>query len=229
MQASKTAICLLSYDTPHLKTAQVMMGLHNRGFRNIDILVMPFTKRPERPVKFNHRPAQFEGPSPQSLVELNDGKIINYENWKNVLDDYQYFIVCGSNLIEPDFANCGRILNVHAGLIPAVRGLDSFKWAILNNLPLGNTLHKIDDRADAGEILFHLPTPVFPEDDIQTLARRHYENEIWMLTNFDKLVEQRKIFSFSEQPATMRMPIAKEDEMLRSFESFKNQAINKSR
>lgn len=68
-------LCLLSYDTPHLKTAQVAMGLHNRGFRNIDFLLMPFTRRPERPVAFPHRPPQFEGPDPRSLAAHIEGKI----------------------------------------------------------------------------------------------------------------------------------------------------------
>ncbi|MDH1657964.1 formyltransferase family protein [Pseudomonas mosselii] len=221
MHTEQTPICLLSYDTPHLKTAQVMMGLHNRGFRNIDLLVMPFTKRPERTVAFQHRPSQFEGPDPRSLVAFNGGKIIEYEHWRALTKSYQWFLVCGSNLIEPEFSNCGRILNVHAGLIPSVRGLDSFKWAILNGLPLGNTLHKIDEHADAGEVLYHLPTPVFQEDDIQTLARRHYENEIWMLTNFDSLLNSKSIMTLPEQPATMRMPIAKESEMLSAFDAFK--------
>ena len=123
---------------------------------------MPFEKRAEPAVGFKHRPLQFEGPDPRSLVGFNRGKIIEYSNWRGVLDDYAWFLVCGSNLIEEDFANSGRTLNVHAGLIPAVRGLDAFKWAILNNLPLGNTLHKIDSCTNSGEIMCHLPTPVFP-------------------------------------------------------------------
>ncbi|WP_299868283.1 formyltransferase family protein [uncultured Hoeflea sp.] len=198
------------------------MGLHNRGFRNIDLLLMPFKKRPERAVEFKHRPAQFEGPDPRSLAAFNGGKIIQYSEWRDVLDDYEWFLVCGSNLIEADFANSGRILNVHAGLIPSVRGLDSFKWAILNGMPLGNTLHKIDDRADAGEILFHLPTPVFPEDDLHTLARRHYENEIWMLINFDTLLDRREVLDLPEHEATMRMPIGVEADLIQAFETFKD-------
>lgn len=221
MHSEKPSICLLSYDAPHLKTAQVMMGLHNRGFRNIDILVMPFTQRPERAVAFKHRPSQFQGPDPRSLVAFNGGRIVEYENWRHVLNQYRCFLVCGSNLIEPEFANGGRILNVHAGLIPTVRGLDSFKWAILNGLPLGNTLHRIDEHADAGEVLFHLKTPVFLDDDPQTLARRHYENEIWMLTNFDNLLDQREVLELPEQPPTMRMPAAQEADMLRAFDAFK--------
>lgn len=197
------------------------MGLHNRGFRGIDFLLMPFTKRPERKVAFQHRPPQFEGPDPRSLAALNGGEILPYSDWRDSVGRYDYFIICGSNLIEPDFSKSAPILNVHSGLIPSVRGLDSFKWAILNKLPLGNTLHRIDDQADAGEIISHLPTPVFPEDDLSTLAKRHYENEIWMLTNFDSLLKARRLIDLPEHAATMRMPIETEAQMLREFEAYK--------
>lgn len=218
-------ICLLSYDAPHQKTAQVLMGLHNRGFRGIDFLIMPFIKRPERVVAFKHRPSQFEGADPRSLAAFNGGNVMEYNEWQSVLNNYDWFIICGSNLIEADFANSGRILNVHAGLIPSVRGLDSFKWAVLKMMPLGNTLHKIDEMADAGEVLSHLSTPVFPEDDLATLAKRHYENEIWMLTHFDELLERNITFDLPEHDATMRMSAEDEILMLRSFYKFQEKYV----
>lgn len=198
------------------------MGLHNRGFRNIDLLLTPFNKRPERSVLFKHRPPQFEGASPRSLAQYNGGRIINYSDWQNIIDDYDWFVVCGANLIEKDFANSGKILNVHAGLIPAARGLDSFKWSILNNIPLGNTLHKIDEDADAGEVLCHLITPIFQEDTLSTLANRHYENEIWMLINFDILIKRNNVMKFTENPAKMRMPASTESKMIELFDKFKD-------
>ena len=103
-----------------------------------------------------------------------------------------------------------------------MRGLDSFKWAILKDLPLGNTLHVIDEHADAGEVIHHLPTPVFRDDDLGTLAQRHYENEIWMLTNFDRLLSQRsRLSGLEELKATMRMSAANEAEMVRHFDAYK--------
>lgn len=213
-------LCLLSYDTPHLKTAQVYMGLYNRGIRGIDLLLTPFSRRPERTVAVQHRPMQFEGPDPRSLAALGGGCVLDYGQWREVVDEYDYFLVCGSNLLEPDFAKCRKILNVHAGLIPAARGLDSFKWAIHEGVALGNTLHVIDENTDAGEIKYHLHTPAFPEDDIQTLARRHYTNEIWMLVNFDRLLAAPSVQSFAERGPTKRMPIGVEGEMLRRFPSY---------
>lgn len=219
----KHRICILTYDIPHLKTAQVLLGSYNRGFRGIDLLLMPFNKRPERTVILRHRPAQFEGPDPRSLANFIGGSVFEYEKWPRLQNNYDWFLVCGSNLIEPSFADSGKILNVHSGLIPSVRGLDSFKWAILHGQPLGNTLHKIDSRPDAGEVVCHLPTPVFPEDDLKTLAQRHYENEIWMLANFDSLLQKPFILALPENEPTMRMPVASESGMVRAFDDYKRQ------
>lgn len=213
-------LCLLSYDTPHLKTAQVYMGLYNRGIRSIDLLLTPFSRRPERDVAIHHRPKQFEGPDPRSLASLGGGSVLKYDQWRESIDRYDYFLVCGSNILEPDFAKCRKILNVHAGLIPSVRGLDSFKWAIYEGRPLGNTLHVIDESTDAGEIKYHLQTPAFLEDDIKSLAQRHYDNEIWMLTNFDTLLASPSLQQLEEHSPTKRMSIGTEREMLRRFPAY---------
>lgn len=220
-------LCLLTYDAPHLKTAQVFNGLLNRGFSKIDLLLMPFQKRPERAVVFSHRPYQFCGPAPQSLCARIGSSTFSYDQWPSLIGNYDHFIVCGSNLIEPAFANTKRVLNVHAGLIPAVRGLDSFKWAIRDGKPLGNTLHVIDEAADAGEVLGHLPTPVYLEDDLETLAHRHYENEIWMLVNFDTVIETRRLLALPSSEPTKRMPATIEQDMVRAFDAYKATAMSR--
>lgn len=224
-------ICLLTYDTPHKKTSQIFGTLINRGFTKTDLMLMPFKRRPERDVAFNHRPFQFEGPDPRSLASLCGGSIIDYKDWKEVLDDYDFFLICGSNLIDEGFSSCGKILNSHAGLIPICRGLDSFKWAILRSEKIGNTLHIINNEADSGEIIHQLATPLYAEDDLNTFAERHYWNEIWMLSNFDKLISNPTTLVDQTNIAepTMRMPLNVEKEMLREFEAYKKLfAVNQS-
>jgi phosphoribosylglycinamide formyltransferase-1 len=216
-------ICLLTYDAPHRKTAQIFNTLHNRGFRGVDFLLMPFVKRPGRDVLFAHRPPQFEGPDPRSLAALSGGRVNAYDRWRELLDHYDYFLICGSNLIEADFANSGKILNSHAGLIPACRGLDSFKWAILNGRQVGNTLHIINDEADSGEMVYHLVTPVFEDDDLAAFADRHYQNEIWLMSNFDELLENRRVMDIDAEGSkpTKRMPMEREKEMVEAFVGYK--------
>lgn len=197
------------------------MGLAYTGQYQVDFMVMPFIKRPTREVLFPHRPAQFEGPDPKSIAKSFGSAIHSFEDWQEQLDFYDYFIVCGSNLIEEQFANCGKILNVHAGLIPESRGLDSFKWAIEYLRPIGNTLHIINADTDMGEILYHLRTPLFPEDDLATFAERHYFTEIWMLQNFEQLIRKKQIEDRPVAPPSKRMPLKTEAQMVRNFENYK--------
>lgn len=222
-------ICVLTYDVPHLKTAQLIVGLRNRGLKNIDLLLTPFSNRSKREVVFEHRPNQFVGPSPQALAKYIDGVVYDYQRWPNMVEQYDFFLVCGSNLIEPAFSNTGKILNVHAGLIPVVRGLDSFKWAILNMLPLGNTLHRIDETADAGEVLAHRNTPVFSTDSLEMLAQRHYDNEIWMLRNFDLLLAEKRPEMRDVRDPTRRMSMEIEHRMMDKFPEYRAKfAIDRS-
>lgn len=220
-------LCLLTYDCPHLKTSQVLNGLHKRGIIGVDFLLMPFAPRPDRRVLFRHRPQQFAGPTPLHLAAISGGSVYPYSFWPAMLERYDYFLVCGANLIEAEFANCGKILNVHAGLIPAVRGLDAFKWAILRGQPLGNTLHRINAETDAGEILTQMTTPVFLNDSLETLAARHYANEIWMLSHLNQIIAGgEKQTSLAPSVPTKRMSIAVEAEMIRSFSAYRaNYAI----
>ena len=214
-------VCLLTYAVGHKKTAQVFTALMNRGFETVDLMTMPFVERAQRQTLFQHRPRQFEGPNPKALVELCGGNIHDYADWRKIAGSYDYFILCGANLVEAEFADSCRILNVHAGLIPAVRGLDAFKWAILDKERLGNTLHRIDERPDMGEVIAHRLTPVLAQDDLKALAARHYENEIWMLTHFDRLLGSKSILDLQHKPARMRMPVDVEKTMIGTFEAYK--------
>ena len=216
------SICILTYDAPHLKTAQVFNILQNRGIENVDFMIMPFVQRTKREVLFAHRPEQFEGVGARELAAKRGRSVHPYSDWENLLDRYEQFIVCGSNLIDRDFANSGRILNCHSGLIPSVRGLDSFKWAILNKKPIGNTLHQLDEFADAGVVLAHFRTPVYSEDSLSTFAARHYDNEIWMLGYYDWVIQNGRIEEFNLGEPTKRMPIAVEQEMIDAFEAYKS-------
>jgi phosphoribosylglycinamide formyltransferase-1 len=88
--------------------------------------------------------------------------------------------------------------------------------------PLGITLHYIDEKVDAGEIISVIPTNVYRTDSIMTLARRHYENEIHCMVNFMEYIKnpQNEYKETEVGEAKIRMPIEKEKEMLMMFEGY---------
>lgn len=214
-------VCLITYDAPHRKTSDVFFKLQNQQKFSLSFLMVPFKSRPERDVLLPHRPRQFEGPKTRALAESYDLPFHDYERRYDVLEESDYLIVCGANILEPVFANSGKILNCHSGLIPLVRGLDSFKWAILDGRPIGNTLHIIDEFADAGHVLHQVKTPIFADDSIEEFAARHYSFEMWILSNFDKFLNGGVTFDLETGEPRMRMPKEIEQSMLHSFGDYK--------
>jgi phosphoribosylglycinamide formyltransferase-1 len=100
----------------------------------------------------------------------------------------------------------------------------------LNQLPLGVTLHYINAEVDAGQTIAILETPVFLEDDLATLARRHYELELDVLCEFFALSSAPNPLAdrYPSNPPRRRMPIDREREMLGLFPSYKTRFAGSS-
>ena len=218
-------IGIITYNVPHLKTQDVIFKLIESNYK-ISIFLTKFKKFKKKTILQKHRPIQFQGPSPYDLSKKLNLKVYNIENIKKH-KDFRYYLICGSGIIEKKYIIKNKIINCHPGLIPMRRGLDSFKWSILKNEILGNTLHFIDKNVDYGKIISHKKTPIFYSDDIQTLMDRHYKMEIDMLVNFEKYLSNPTMLKFKTQKPCKRMPISKEREMLINFEKYKERIIKK--
>lgn len=178
---------LITYDTRHLKTEQVALGLHQRGEHDCVFYALPFVQRPAREIVFAHRPDMSTGAPTRDIAKAMAASFIACDSPADIPPDgADLFLILGAGLLPGDFVSAtrGRVLNAHPGIIPLVRGLDAFKWAIHDRMPLGNTLHYIDEEADAGDVVAVLRTPVFPTDTLSDVARRHYELEIVMMLDF---------------------------------------------
>ena len=177
-------IGIITYDYAHLKTEQLACRYNqNEKISEINLYALPFVPRAERAVVLPHRPDMTRSIPTESLSELSK---VNFQKWNGKEDISEFndlFVIGGAGIIDIAFAKGKPIVNAHPGIIPLTRGLDSFKWAIYNNDPVGNTLHLIDSEVDKGVILQIQYTPVFSSDSLETLARRHYESEIDMLAN----------------------------------------------
>ncbi|MGB1158163.1 MAG: formyltransferase family protein [Porticoccaceae bacterium] len=213
---------MITYDYTHLKTEQLVFRyIKNEKVKEINLYALPFKPRKERAILIAHRPDMNRSVPTESLAELSK---VNFQKWDGEEDislKNDIFVIGGAGILDVSFANKKPIVNAHPGIIPVTRGLDSFKWAIYNNDPVGNTLHLIDNEVDKGEILQIMNTPVLTSDNLMTLARRHYENEIDMLANVLDVIESRVIPTGMEKPATMRMSAEVEAKMVRKFDDWK--------
>ena len=214
---------LITYPIGHLKTQQVLFALMQGAAHRIRLILAPFHPRPERETLVKHRPSQFVGPDAATLAGRYGLEVRRLED-EDAFDDLDHCLITGGGLIPAERIRPRFILNAHPGLVPAARGLDAFKWSILGDLDLGNTLHFIDAEIDAGETVTMLETPVFENDDIETLAARHYHLEIAMLTAFETHLQRPRTWALPEGKARKRMPLATERQLLDHFPTWRTRA-----
>lgn len=220
---------LITYDHTHLKTEQLACRLVDKAsITEIKIFALPFVKRKQRTVIFQHRPNQSKGLPTKSLSELEKTSFRRWDGKEVIADECDLFVIAGAGILDVKFAKSKPIVNAHPGIIPLTRGLDSFKWAIYNGDPVGNTLHLIDSQVDKGEILTIKRTPVFSSDSLETLARRHYELEIDMMVNVLDYIDKRITSYEEEKPATRRMDATTEMSMIERFDDWKKKRLLES-
>ncbi len=218
---------IITYDTRHLKTEQIALGLAQRGYIDLAFFALPFVSRPAREVVFAHRPDMMGGAHSRDVAAALGASYTSVASPSEIpADAADLFLILGAGLLPAEFvaATAGRVLNAHPGIIPLVRGLDAFKWAIFDQMPIGNSLHYIDEEADAGEVIAVLPTPVFETDTLEDFARRHYEIEILMMVDFERYVARPSLPAeeHEERPARMRMKADKQQELCSAFDAYKD-------
>lgn len=97
-----------------------------------------------------------------------------YEDLLNL--DVDMIVTCAYGQIIPkvllDFPKYGCI-NVHASLLPKLRGGAPIHKAIINNYQkTGVTIMYMVEKMDAGDIITQIETPILPEDNVGTLHDR---------------------------------------------------------
>lgn len=224
------SIAVISYNVSHRKTQDVLFQLKSKGYDNVTILALPFVKR-ENPFKpiFVHRPSKAIDISPKQLSErLGYGftivKATEINDWlyRNSTD---FVLIAGAGLLPDELVENHKLINSHPGWLPKVRGLDSLKWAIHNQQPIGVTCHYVDSEADAGFLIEQKQISIFQNDTFHSVAYRQYETEIEMLVNSLELIPTIKDFpslSTIEFEATRRMPKSIEENLMNDFEKYKS-------
>lgn len=64
------------------------------------------------------------------------------------------------------------VLNLHPAFLPFNRGWHTPSWAILEDTPIGATLHFMDEGVDTGDIVYQQQLQISPGDTADSLYRR---------------------------------------------------------
>jgi phosphoribosylglycinamide formyltransferase-1 len=227
-------IAVISYDYPTRKTQEVLFRLKGKGYSNVDIYATPFILRKPLQPMISHRPDEL-------LLDLDNEKITRNLGYKYIrkeigeLNDsfnkinYDSILIAGAGLLPEELVNNHKIINSHPGYLPYVRGLDAVKWAVYKKLPIGATVHFVNQDADAGLLISQQKLIISSEDTFHTMCFKLWNLEMRLLVGAIELVEGVKEFAplstdFGE--SHRRMPRNKEQELYQKFEEYKKE-LNK--
>jgi methionyl-tRNA formyltransferase len=102
--------------------------------------------------------------------------------YTQVIENYDLvFSIHCKQIFPSELAQKVRCINVHPGLNPHNRGWFPQVFSILNKLPLGATIHEIDEELDHGKIIAQKEVPVYANDTSLTAYNRVQEAEVALL------------------------------------------------
>lgn len=225
-------IGIITYDTPHRKTQDLVTSLIINGYSDLHLIVIPWIARENFIPLFRHRPSKCANVSIEDLsdrlkISFSKHEIHNLNNFCTE-KKFQHLLIGGAGLLPEELAANHKIINSHPGYLPNVKGLDAFKWAIYHEQPIGVTTHYISEKADEGRLIERRIIPIYYEDSFHNVAYRIYETEIEMLVNSIKLIDnnQAKYESLADDRyvANKRMSHKNEIIMMNKFEQLRQQS-----
>jgi len=186
---------IITYQRGHLKTWQILSKLITKPLK-ISLYAFPFIPRIQKKTnRFQDRPDQLIDLDIKHFCLKRNLRYIEVDSWhekdsillgtENDNNTPDVFLTVIAKIIPESFILDRIIINAHPGLLPQNRGVDAFKWSIINTWPIGVSLHIIDKYIDRGLLLHRINVPVLPNDTLTDVAERSYDIECNLQANFD--------------------------------------------
>ncbi len=126
--------------------------------------------------------------------DLFESKDLNFKNSLFIdylISEYKLIISAHCKKIFPKkLVESTRCINIHPGYNPYNRGWFPQVFSILNKLPLGATIHEMDEGLDSGDIISQEKVSINSSDDSLSLYNKVLQKEINLFQNdFDKIIE----------------------------------------
>lgn len=103
-------------------------------------------------------------------------------------------IILGARILKPiafSAFNLG-VINMHPGILPQNRGLDTIKWGILKDLPQGVTSHLINEKIDMGLLIDKKEIKIYSDDTLTDIYLRVQSLEQQMMIDSIKIINDNK-------------------------------------
>ncbi len=196
-------LCVFSYNFCHKKTFEVLSTLFFNGIKVDHVFA---ANKIKLNIKFSKERVginKIEYIHPKLISKKIGSKytVLKHDSKKlvNILkkEKFDIGIVAGARIIKKPVIDCFKIgiLNLHPGILPLNRGLDTHKWAILKNWAQGVTAHLIDEKVDAGKIICKKIIDVYEDDTLVDINYRLQSAELNLMMKSINLLKKKKFLN----------------------------------
>ena len=184
-------LVVFCYDFPHFKTKLGLQLLDIFGPKKCTILAAPWEKLKIKESKIRTLTNEEEYLHPREICKDKDWNYFacghNSSEALTLLQEIKpsYGIIFGSRLLNTNIINSFEvgILNLHPGLLPENRGLNTIQNAVVKNIPQAVTLHFIDGEIDMGKMVYSEYINIQIPDSLFDIQKKITNTEMKILKN----------------------------------------------
>lgn len=178
-------LMLFTYDFPYKKTQDFIFRLMLEGYHIDYIIAAPWQDLNLSSPSMRIKPRHTGLVHPKLIADYFKipYKVYNHNSYETIsylkAHPVSFSIISGARILKKDVINAAqnKIINIHPGLIPETRGLDTLLWAISTNQPIGITAHFIDPSIDGGSVIYREKLKIYPDDTIIDISLRQLEKQ----------------------------------------------------
>lgn len=177
------------YDFPHFKSAQGLFALKRAG-HDVRCVAAPWRKLPLHESHYQFRTidmADAHHPREAAAALGYEYEAIDHSEVR--LGPGETGLVLGARVLPAVVVESGPIVNLHPGVLPLNRGLDTLKWAVHDGLPQAVSVHRIDARVDRGALLHEEIVRVHGDDSPADIYNRVMWAQIALVAEAVRLVQ----------------------------------------
>tara|TARA_B100000674_G_scaffold30705_1_gene21645 strand:+ start:715 stop:1428 length:714 start_codon:yes stop_codon:yes gene_type:complete len=220
---------LFVYDFPHAKSVRFLRKLKESDIK-IDVIVSASYKTIKKTKRlYDFHKYNSTSDHPKDLAKKFKIPYFNLDHnsseVKKIIIDYKinFGIIAGARILSQEIIKLFSygILNIHPGLLPQNRGLDSILWAIKKNYKIGISAHLINDKIDAGRLILNQVVVPKKNDNIFDIYKKVFEAQINILPiayneiNLNKTYEILKTLDYNSY-----MTVTTQENTLNNLKSY---------
>lgn len=160
------------YDFPHFKSAQGLFALKRAGFDDVTCVAAPWRKLDLAESRYQFRTVGMcDAHHPRDCAKAL-GYGYEVADHGDVRLRGETGLILGARILPRAVVESGPIVNLHPGVLPLNRGLDTLKWAVHQGLPQAVTAHVVDARVDRGWLIKEDIVDVLESDSAADIYNR---------------------------------------------------------